>query len=161
VVGRTVDVIACNPSGLRLFAGLADWPASRRNMVRHVFLHPRARTLFSDWEEQARACVGRLRALAGIEPDAPDLAVLVDELHSRSPEFTDLGERYDVIRHTHGSATFHHPEAGDITPGHQSTQIEGTPGRRFTAYFAEPGSDDHDRLVLLDMAVARTSPTAP
>lgn len=25
----------------------------------------------------------------------------------------------------------------------------------------EPGSDDHDRLVLLDMAVARTSPTAP
>jgi hypothetical protein len=53
------------------------------------------------------------------------------------------------------------PEVGDVPPGHQSMQIEGTPGRRFIAYFAEPGSDDHDRLVLLDMAVARTSPTAP
>ncbi|MGW7255166.1 MmyB family transcriptional regulator [Streptomyces sp. NPDC054834] len=48
--------------------------------------------------------------------------------------------------------TFHHPEAGDITPGYQSMQIQGTPGQRFIACFAEPGTADHDKLVLLDMA---------
>jgi transcriptional regulator with XRE-family HTH domain len=160
VVSRTMDIIACNPSGLRLFAGIGDWPESQRNVVRYVFLHPQAQTLFSDWDEQIRACVGRLRALAGVEPDAPDLAELVGELHSKSEEFTDLWDRYDVRWHTHGSKTFHHPEVGDITPGYQSMQIEGTPGQRFIAYFAEPGTPDHDRLVLLDMAVAQKPPTS-
>ncbi|MFJ8108319.1 helix-turn-helix transcriptional regulator [Streptomyces sp. NPDC096132] len=157
VVSRTMDVIACNPSGLRLFAGMGDWPADKRNVVRYIFLHPQAQKLFDDWDEQIRACVGRLRALAGVEADAPDLVRLVDELHAKSPEFTDLWERYDVRWHTHGSKTFHHPEVGDITPGYQSMQIEGTPGQRFIAYFAEPGTPDHDRLVLLDMT---TSPDA-
>ncbi|MDH6214359.1 transcriptional regulator with XRE-family HTH domain [Streptomyces pseudovenezuelae] len=151
VVSRTMDIIACNPSGLRLFAGMGDWPADKRNVVRYVFLHPQARTLFDDWDEQIRACVGRLRALAGTEPDAPDLAELVSELHSKSPEFTDLWDRYDVRWHTHGSKTFRHPEVGDVTPGYQSMQIEGTVGQRFIAYYAEPGTPDHDKLVLLDM----------
>jgi transcriptional regulator with XRE-family HTH domain len=162
VVSRTMDIIACNPSGLRLFAGMGDWPANRRNVVRYVFLHPQAQTLFDDWDEQIRACVGRLRALAGIEPDAPDLVRLVGELHAKSPEFTDRWERYDVRWHTHGSKTFHHPEVGDITPGYQSMQIEGTPGQRFVTYFAEPGSADHDKLVLLDMTSPQdTSVSSP
>ncbi|MGY4744945.1 helix-turn-helix transcriptional regulator [Streptomyces sp. ATMOS53] len=161
VISRTMDIIACNPSGLRLFAGMGDWPASKRNVVSYVFLHPQARDLFSDWDEQIRACVGRLRALAGIEPDAPDLAQLVGELLSKSPEFTDLWERYDVRWHTHGSKTFHHPEVGDVTPGYQSMLVEGTPGQRFIAYYAEPGTPDHDKLVLLDMPLAEKSPTLP
>ncbi|PAZ10010.1 transcriptional regulator [Streptomyces sp. SA15] len=152
VVGRTMDILACNPSGLRLFAGMADWPAKQRNVVRYVFLHPNATTLFDDWDEQLRAAVGRLRALHSLEPDAPDLAELVDELLKKSPGFTDLWERYDVRWHTHGTKTFHHPEVGDLTPGYQSMQLEGTPGHRFIAYYAEPGTPDHDKLVLLDMS---------
>ncbi|MFF5307868.1 MmyB family transcriptional regulator [Streptomyces massasporeus] len=102
---------------------MGDWPEKQRNVVRYVFLHPRARDLFDDWDEQIRACVGRLRALAGIEPDAPDLAQLIDELHSKSPEFTDLWERYDVRWHTHGSKTFHHPEV--VVPGGRHSYVYG------------------------------------
>ncbi|MFF8195083.1 helix-turn-helix transcriptional regulator [Streptomyces bobili] len=157
VISRTMDVLACNPSGLRLFAGMADWPPQMRNVVRYVFLHPAATTLFDDWDEQLRAVVGRLRALSSLEPDAPDLTEIVDELLAKSPEFTDLWERYDVRWHTHGSKTFHHPEVGDLTPGYQSMQLEGTQGQRFIAYYAEPGTPDHDKLVLLDMAEAEQS----
>jgi hypothetical protein len=39
-------------------------PAKERNVSRYVFLHPTARTLFDDWENQVRGCVGYLRALA-------------------------------------------------------------------------------------------------
>ncbi|MGW1024818.1 MmyB family transcriptional regulator [Streptomyces sp. NPDC002577] len=53
--------------------------------------------------------------------------------------------------HTHGSKTFHHPEVGDITPGYQSMQIEGPPGQRFIAYYAEPGTPEHDAMALLDL----------
>ncbi|MFI6740664.1 hypothetical protein ACIBI9_47745 [Nonomuraea sp. NPDC050451] len=62
VVSRTMDVLACNPSGMRLFAGMEKWPVGQRNVVRYVFLHPDAPDLFDDWDEQIRGCVGRLRA---------------------------------------------------------------------------------------------------
>jgi hypothetical protein len=63
VVSRSHDGLAANPAGLRLLAGLDDWPAKERNISRYVFLHPAARELFDDWDNQVRGCVGYLRAL--------------------------------------------------------------------------------------------------
>lgn len=40
VVSRTNDLLAANPSGLRLFAGIEEWPVKQRNIARYVFLHP-------------------------------------------------------------------------------------------------------------------------
>jgi transcriptional regulator with XRE-family HTH domain len=153
VVSRTMDLLAWNPGGLRLFVGMEQWPAEKRNVARWVFLNPGARTVFDHWEEQIRACVGRLRALAGTDPAAPDLVGLVDELLAESPEFVELWERYDVRAHTHGSKTFHLPDIGDLTLEYQSMQLEGAPGHRLVAHYANPGTPDHDKMILLDMPV--------
>jgi transcriptional regulator with XRE-family HTH domain len=164
VVGRSHDVLAANPAGLRLLAGLDQWPAKERNISRYVFLHPAARTLFDDWDNQIRGCVGYLRALAATEPDAPDLTGLVGELLVKSADFARLWERYDVRGHTHGRKTFHHPEVGDLTLGYQVMQLVGTPGQHLITYYAEAGTPEHDALVLLDNLGAPTtavSPTAP
>ncbi|MCT9083989.1 helix-turn-helix transcriptional regulator [Streptomyces fulvoviolaceus] len=154
VVGRAMDLLAWNPGGLRLFVGMEQWPVEKRNVARWVFLNPGARTVFDHWDEQIRACVGRLRALAGTDPDAPDLVGLVDELLAGSPEFAQLWEQYDVRAHTHGSKTFHVPDVGIVTLEYQSMQLEGTPGHRLVAHYATPGTPDHDKMVLLDMAAA-------
>lgn len=66
-------MLAWNPGGLALYAGLEDWPAKHRNLARYLFLHPTARTFFPDWDRRITGCVARLRALAGTAPDAPDL----------------------------------------------------------------------------------------
>ncbi|MET9123055.1 helix-turn-helix transcriptional regulator [Streptomyces sp. NPDC004528] len=158
VVSRTADVLACNPGGMRLLAGLDEWPARERNVARYVFLHPDAPSLFDDWDEQVRACVGRMRALAGTDPDAPDLAALVDELLLKSPDFARLWDHYDVRLRSHGHRTFHHPEVGDLTLGYQSMQLDGTPGHRLVAYYAEPGTPGYDAMALLDTAVDRSRP---
>ncbi|MGW1754128.1 helix-turn-helix transcriptional regulator [Streptomyces mirabilis] len=152
VVSRTMDMIAANPGGLRLMAGLEDWPEKQRNIVRYVFLHPAARALFDDWENQIRGCVARLRTLAGTDPDAPDLADLVDELLLRSPDFVRLWEAYDVKGHSSGRKTFHHPRVGDVTFGYQSMTLEGTDGHRLVAYHAPPGTPEYDAMLLLDTA---------
>ncbi|GGN48949.1 DNA-binding protein [Streptomyces albiflavescens] len=157
VVSRTNDLLACNPSGLRLFVGMEDWPAGQRNIARYVFLHPAARELFHDWHHQIRGCVARLRALAGTDPDAPDLTRLAGELLLKSPEFARLWERYDVQGSTHGRKTFHHPEVGELTLGYQSMELEGTPGHRLIAYYAEPGTPEYDALVLLDLLASERS----
>ncbi|RDG39077.1 helix-turn-helix transcriptional regulator [Streptomyces corynorhini] len=160
VVSRTGDLLAWNPGGLRLFAGMADWPDRQRNIARYVFLHPAAREVFDDWEGQLRGCVGQLRALAGTDPDAPDLARLVGELLLKSPEFVGLWERYDIRGRTHGRKSFHHPDIGDLTLGYQSMHLDGTPAHRMVAYYAEPGTPEYDALVLLDMT-AHEQPSAP
>ncbi|MFE2425861.1 helix-turn-helix transcriptional regulator [Streptomyces sp. NPDC059373] len=158
VVSRTTDVLASNPSGLRLFAGMEKWPAKQRNIARYVFLHPASRELFDDWDNQIRGCVARLRALAGTDPDAPDLAQLAGELLLKSPEFARLWDRYDVKGHRPGHKTFHHPDVGDLTLGYQSMQLDGTPGHRLVAYYAEPGTPEYDAMVLLDMAAHEHPP---
>ncbi|WBB59602.1 helix-turn-helix transcriptional regulator [Streptomyces sp. WMMC500] len=151
VVSRSMDVLAHNPGGLALYAGIEDWPASQRNLGRYLFLHPAAREVFPDWDNQIRGCVARLRALAGTDPDAPDLTRLVGELLLKSPAFAGLWERYEVTGRKITSKTFQHPQVGTITLAFQGTALEGTPGQRMGFYTAEPGSPDHDAMVLLDM----------
>ncbi len=161
VVGRTDDLLAANPGGLRLLAGIEEWPATQRNLARYAFLHPAARTLFPDWTTQVRGCVARLRALAGTDPDAPDLTRLAGELLLKSPEFAPMWKRYDVKARAHGRRTFHHPDVGDLTLGHQTMELEGAPGHRLIAYYARPGTAEYDSLVLLDLLGAQSTPRGP
>lgn len=51
--------------------------------------------------------------------------------------------------------TFHHPQVGTVTLTSQSLHVEGTPGQRIGVYTAEPGTTDHDALLLLDMTAPR------
>ncbi|WP_419998106.1 helix-turn-helix transcriptional regulator [Streptomyces boninensis] len=158
IVGRTLDLLAGNPGVLRLFAGMDDLPPLLRNFGRYVFLHPLSRTVLDDWDEQARACVARLRALAGTEPNAPDLTELVDELLVKSRDFADLWDRFDVKPHAAGPKTFHHPEVGDVHLGFETMSLEHSPKQRFVVLFAEPGSPDHSKLVQLDTHGSETQP---
>ena len=158
VLSRTLDVLAANPGGLHLYAGIDSWPAKQRNLARYYFLHPAARDLFPDWDSQIRGCVARLRALAGTDPDAPDLAQLVGELLLKSEDFARLWERYDVRAHRPGTKRFRHPQVGDLTLGYQSMTLEGTPGHRLVAYYADPETPDHDAMVLLDMLGTQRTP---
>ncbi|WP_327432800.1 helix-turn-helix transcriptional regulator [Streptomyces sp. NBC_01236] len=157
VISRTMDILATNPGAARLFAGTEGRPAERPNALRFLFLDPVAPKLFADWDEQVRTCVGRIRALAGTDPDIPGLAELVDELALESPEFLRRWQDYDVQPHPRGDKTFRHPEVGDLTLGYQSMQLDGTPGHRLVVFFAEPGTPEHDKLLLLDGAAAETA----
>ncbi|WP_431035010.1 helix-turn-helix transcriptional regulator [Streptomyces sp. P6-2-1] len=155
VISRSMELLAWNPGGLALYAGMDGWPAKQRNLARYLFLHPAARELLPDWERQVAACAARLRAIAGTVPDAPDFAQLVGELLLKSPDFARLWERYEVAGRKVGRKTFQHPLVGTMTLTSHSLQIEGTPGQRIGVYTAEPGTPEHDALVLLDNAGSR------
>jgi transcriptional regulator with XRE-family HTH domain len=152
VLSRTNDVLAANPGGLHLMPGLAGWPARQRNTIRYTFLHPAARDLWPGWEAKARGCVAHLRAVAGSDPDAPDLAAIVGELMVKSPDFGRLWERYEVRKMGDGEKEFRHPAVGKLTLAHESLELNRTDGQRIVIYMATPGSPDHDAMVLLDLA---------
>lgn len=156
VLSRTYDVLAANPGGALLHPGLAEWPARQRNTIRYTFLHPAARELFPDWEQKARGCVAQLRAVAGSDPDAPDLAALVGELLVKSPDFGRLWGRYEVRRAGDGQKVFRHPAVGTLTLAHEVLDVNRAGGQRLVVYLAPPGTPDHDAMLLLD----RTDTTA-
>ena len=131
VVTRTYDILAANPGGARLHPGLLDWPPRQRNTIRYTFLHPEARNLYPDWEQKARGCVAQLRAVAGSDPDAPDLAALVGELLVKSPDFGHLWGRYEVRRAGAGDRVLRHPLVGTLHLTHETVRPE--PHRRARA----------------------------
>ncbi|GAB2893065.1 helix-turn-helix transcriptional regulator [Streptomyces mayteni] len=162
VASRAMDLLATNPGGLALYAGIEDWPVKQRNLARYLFLHPAARDVFDDWENQIRYCVAGLRALAGTDPDAPDLANLVGELLLKSRDFASLWERYDVRGRPYGrKKVFHHPTVGTISLGYQGMELEGTQGQRLGVYVAEPETPDYDAMLLLDLTAPRAAAEQP
>ncbi|MCP2244563.1 helix-turn-helix transcriptional regulator [Lentzea aerocolonigenes] len=158
VVSRTNDLLAANPGGLRLLHGIEDWPEKQRNTIRYTFLHPNARTLWNDWDQKAKNCVAQLRAIAGTDPDAPDLAALVGELIVKSPDFNRHWERYEVRTIGDGEKTMHHPEVGTMTLSHEGLTLNRAQGQRLIVYLATPGTPDHDAMTLLDLAAAIPRP---
>ncbi len=57
--------------------------------------------------------------------------------------------------------TFRHPQVGTITLTAQAMELEGTPGRRLGVYVAEPGTPEHDALLLLDLTAPPAASPAP
>ncbi|GLW18444.1 transcriptional regulator [Streptomyces sp. NBRC 13847] len=152
VVSSANDLLAANRPGLRLLPGITDWPPERRNLTRYLFLHPMGRRLYRDWEEMAAHSAAHLRAIAGADPDLPELDRLVGELVLKSPEFARLWERYDVRARGGGHKHFRHPEVGSMRLSFEVMEILRTNGQRLVTYQAPPGTPDHDALLLLDMA---------
>ncbi|MGK4579510.1 helix-turn-helix transcriptional regulator [Kitasatospora sp. HPMI-4] len=154
VLSRSSDLLAANPAGLRLFPGIEDWPAPRRNTARYAFLHPRAREVYGNWEQVAAGVVAHLRAAAGTYPDAADLTAVVGELTVKSQEFAALWQRYDVRARSFGRKLLHHPAVGRISLSYEAYDIARSDGQRLIVYQAEPGTPDHDAMLLLGLAAA-------
>ncbi|MGW4897083.1 helix-turn-helix transcriptional regulator [Kitasatospora sp. NPDC004240] len=149
VLGRANDLLAANARGLLLLPGIEEWPRAQRNTARYTFLHPAARGLYGNWEDVAAATVAHLRAMAGRYPDAPDITGVVGELVVKSEEFAALWQRYEVRSRTNGRKHFTHPATGTMTLGYEAYEIARTDGHRLIVYQAEPGSPDHDAMLLL------------
>jgi hypothetical protein len=132
--------------------GITDYPARQRNTIRYTFLHPTARELWPDWEQKIKSCVAHLRAVAGADPDSPELAALVGELTVKSPDFVRVWNRYEVRTVGDGQKTFRNPLVGTLTLSHEIMRVNKTDGQRVIVYMAEPGTPDHDAMVLLDLA---------
>jgi MmyB-like transcription regulator ligand binding domain len=161
VISRTYDVLAANPGGERLFHGLSEWPSGQRNTIRYTFLHPVGRQLWPDWEQKARGCVAQLRAVAGSDPDAPDLAALVGELLVKSPDFGRLWGRYEVRRAGIVDRDFQHPLVGSLRLAQETLDLNHADGQRLLVYMSKPGTAEHDAVLLLDRADIAIGPLAP
>ncbi len=75
-----MDVLAANRLGRALFADVYAEGATGFNLARYLFLDPRSRGFYAQWDVVARDCVAALRTEAGRNPYDRGLTDLVGEL---------------------------------------------------------------------------------
>src|SRR3954453_953027 len=144
-----LDVLTANRLGYALYSPVFAEGGRPVNLARYVFLDPRAKDFYADWDGIAAAAVGSLRAEAGRDPYPPALSSLIGDLSLRSEEFRLRWAAHDVSHYRSGTQPFRHPVVGELTLDYDALDLPADPGQVIVAYTAPPGSASHDALTLL------------
>jgi transcriptional regulator with XRE-family HTH domain len=109
------DVVAWNRAAGVMIMDYGSLPPEQRNMLRFMFLDPRARAAQYNWESVARFVVAAFRVEAARAGAAVEVEPLVDELCALSPEFRAMWRDNDPPG-VHGEAVKHmrHPVLGEV-----------------------------------------------
>ena len=158
--GRS-DILYANPLFEALYSDMYRDPARPANAARFLFLDPRARTFYPDWDTLIRDSVASLRSEAGRNPYDRGLSDLVGLLSTRSEEFRTLWARHDVRLHRSGTKRFRHQLVGDLTLRFETFALSADPGLALVTYSAEPGSPSEEVLRDLDRWVSTRKRLAP
>lgn len=129
------DVPAWNRAATVMLGDYGSLPPHQRNVLRIIFLDPRARAAQYDWESVARHVVGAFRVDAARAGAAAEMGPLVDELRRLSPEFRAMWRDNDV-RGAHGEAVKHirHPVLGRLAFEYSAFSVDGRTGLSMVAY---------------------------
>ena len=158
VLGRRMDVLAWNTMAAALFGDFGSVPASRRNMIWLLFLHPSARSRYVNWADNARESIAHLRAAYGRHPDDPAMAELVDELSAKSVEFRELWARHDVREKGHGRKVLDHPDVGRLELEYETLRLHDDDDQFLVTFTAEADSPSQAALDLLAVLARATTP---
>lgn len=149
VLGRRTDILAWNVAATALFLDFAALPREQRNLVRLVFLEPRVRALYVDWEQVAAEAVARLRMDAVHTPGDPRLAKLVGELSVQNDQFRRWWGGHGVRAAGGGRKSFHHPVVGLLELDWQALHLAAAPDQALVTYTAPVDSPSYDALRIL------------
>lgn len=144
-----LDALATNQLGRAFYSHLFDGSGRPVNFARFIFLDPRAKEFYADWERSAKDCVALLRLEAGRNPFDRELSDLVGELSTRSEEFRGHWAAHNVRLHNKGAKHFNHPLVGELELSYNRIEVPADPGLAIIAYTSEPGSRSAQAFGLL------------
>jgi transcriptional regulator with XRE-family HTH domain len=131
----TWDVVAWNRGATVMLGDYGSLPPEQRNILRLIFLDPRARDVQYDWDSVARFVVGAFRVDAARAGAAEDVEPLVDELCRLSPEFKAMWRDNDVQGpHGDGVKKIRHPILGPLTFEYSAFAVDGRPDLSMVVY---------------------------
>jgi transcriptional regulator with XRE-family HTH domain len=148
VRNRRLDILAANRLGYALYSVCAA-PGRPSNTARFVFLDPRARDFYSEWDLVANEVVAILRSEAGRDPYDRGLSDLVGELSTQDEIFRTKWAAHNVRFHDTGVKRMHHPVIGELELSYETMELPGDMGLTMFAFTAETGSKSEQALNLL------------
>jgi len=143
-----MDIVAANSLCFALYGGILSADSLPLNLARFMFLDPRSRDFFLEWNTIADDLAAALRTEAGRSPHDRALNSLIGDLATGSTEFSTRWARHNVRFHRSARKTLHNPLIGDIELTGDSLELPGE-GLTLIAYTAEPGSHAQQQLDFL------------
>jgi len=131
---------------------MGDWHGDDLNGVWRNFLTPGQRVRHAPESRGAlqASLVADLRRTAARYPDDANLRNLIKDLRQRSAHFETLWESGAVGEHQAARKTIDHPCVDALTLDCDILSVAGS-DLRITVYSAQPGTEDADRLALLNV----------
>jgi len=149
VLGPSFDILATNAVAAALLAPFADAEdEAPLNMVRILFTHPEAKSVFIEWDTVTGATVHALRLNAGFDPRDSAINSLVAEMLG-AEAFRTLWDDQKVGGLTRAYKVFVHPEVGRMELTYQTFDVRDAPGHQLLVGTPAPGSASADALALL------------
>ncbi|MDF2444678.1 MAG: hypothetical protein JWR01_2881 [Subtercola sp.] len=149
VLGPSFDILATNSVAAALLDPFrAPGDETPLNMLRVLFLHPQAKTVFAEWKILTRSTVHALHLNAGYDPLNPAIVAVVDEMMSVEA-FRILWEEQTVGGLARTYKVFVHPLVGRIELTYQTFEVRDAPGQQLLVGTPELGSASADALALL------------
>jgi transcriptional regulator with XRE-family HTH domain len=143
------DAVAWNAMACCVFVDFAALAPSERNLLHFIFVHPRARELYVDWEGAAQRNLALFRSSSGRYVEEDWFIELVVELSRVSPEFAAWWPRVDVCGTPAGAKELDHPLVGHLALEPTLLQVAQAPDLWMIVYTPGPGKDTLARLQLL------------
>jgi transcriptional regulator with XRE-family HTH domain len=134
------DVVAWNQAATVMLVDYGALPPEQRNVLRTIFLDPRARTIQYDWESVARFVVGAFRTDVARAGATAEVSSMVDELCRLSPDFktmwhdNNVTTRHEYVKH------INHPALGDFAFEYSAFAVDGRPDLTMVVY--NPASEE-------------------
>ncbi|HEY0576906.1 MAG TPA: helix-turn-helix transcriptional regulator [Pseudonocardia sp.] len=152
VLSPAFDLLATNTIADALLSPFSG----TTNMVRVLFQHPSARTVFADWPTLVEHVVHALRLNAGYYPNDPEITALVEEFLRTSPEFAALWRDQAVGGLTRMFKVFNHPEVGRVELTYQTFDVRDAPGQQLLVGTPAPGTRSAEAIAYLGSVHAAT-----
>ncbi|MGW6172224.1 helix-turn-helix transcriptional regulator [Arthrobacter sp. NPDC055138] len=143
-----MDVVAANNLCFALYTDILSPTVLPLNLARFMFLDPRSRDFFVDWETLADDFAAAMRTESGRSPRDRALNSLIGDLAAGSTEFSARWARHNVRFHRTARKTMRNPLVGEIELTGDALQLPDE-GLTLIAYSAEPGSHAQDQLDFL------------
>jgi transcriptional regulator with XRE-family HTH domain len=149
VLGPTFDILATNAVAAALLSPFATaGDEAPLNMLRVLFQHPEAKSVFVEWDVLTRSTVHALRLNAGFDPGNPAILAVVEEMLGIEA-FQTLWEDQTVGGLTRTYKIFMHPAVGRIELTYQTFEVRDAPGQQLLVGTPAAGSPSADSLALL------------
>jgi transcriptional regulator with XRE-family HTH domain len=137
----TWDVVAWNRAVGLVLTDYAAMPPGRRNILRTMFLDPRARANAYDWKSVARLLLGVFRADVARAGASEEVENFIDELCLSSPEFRAMWCENEVRSMDSGVRKLRHPILGSFSFELSAFAIDGRADLSMLVYNPVKSSD--------------------
>ncbi len=148
----TWDLVAWNRAATFMLTDFAQVPAQQRNLLRLVFLDPRARAMQSNWVDSARFVVSAFKVDAARAGAASDVAPLVAELCRCSPEFDIMWHDNEIRSFGEGAKHIQHPLLGALSFDYSVFAVDGRSDLSMVVYVVTTAAASNQLRSLVEVS---------